>query len=137
MNNMKNKILSLLVLLLTAATGAWAQTQITQDFESGLGDWTMNNCHSSTGISNAYDGCYEGSNMFRFYYTANYPQYLISPEIDAADGGTMSFYYAIYSSQYPETFKVGYSTTTNDPSAFTWGDEVTCTNTFASDGYLE
>ena len=29
MNNMRNKILSLLVLLLTAASGAWAQKQIT------------------------------------------------------------------------------------------------------------
>ena len=28
MNNMRNKILSLLVLLLTAATGAWAQLEL-------------------------------------------------------------------------------------------------------------
>ena len=28
MNNMRNKILSLLVLLLTAATGAWAQGSV-------------------------------------------------------------------------------------------------------------
>ena len=39
MNNMRNKILSLLVLLITAATGAWAQTQ----WESGDCTVTLNN----------------------------------------------------------------------------------------------
>ena len=133
MNNMKNKILSLLVLL-AAATGAWAQTQITQDFENGLGDWTMANCHSNSGVTDFAP--HSGTNIFYFYYSTNIPQYLISPEIDAAGGGTMSFYYARYSSDYEESFKVGYSTTTNDPTAFTWSDEVTCTNKY-DNGYLE
>ena len=130
MNNMRNKILSLLVLLLTAASGAWAQKQITitQGFEDGMGDWTMNHCQSGTGISCEYVGN-EGSNYyFRFYYTLNYPQYLISPELDENDGGTMSFYYARKSSNYIESFKVGYSTTTSEPSAFTWGNEQTVSN---------
>ncbi len=137
MNNMRNKILSLLVLLMTAVSGAWAQKQITitQGFEDGMGDWTTNHCHNSTGISNSYGG-YESSYSFRFYYTPNAPQYLISPELDENDGGTMSFYYARYSSNYNESFKVGYSTTTSEPSAFTWGNEVTSTNTY-SDSYLE
>ena len=89
-----------LALLITAVGGAWAQTQITQDFENGLGGWTMAHCHSSSGVTESYT-THGGKKMFRFYYTANYPQYLISPEIDAAGGGTMSFYYAIYSSNYP------------------------------------
>ena len=59
MNNMRNKILSLLVLLLTAATGAWAQEPVAKDIvvspESGTnisdaikdalgtnGDWALN-----------------------------------------------------------------------------------------------
>ena len=46
MNNMRNKILSLLVLLLTAATGAWAQTtfgvkEITADMVPA--DWSVDN----------------------------------------------------------------------------------------------
>ena len=125
---MRNKILSLLVLLMTAASGAWAQKQITitQGFEDGMGDWTMNHCQSGTGINSAI--AYEGSNCFRFYYTLNYPQYLISPELDENDGGTMSFYYARESSNYIESFKVGYSTTTSDPSAFTWGNQQTVSN---------
>ena len=133
---MRNEILSLLVLLI-AATGAWAQTQITQDFENGLGDWTMAKCHSNSGITEYYTPTHGGTNMFCFYYTTNIPQYLISPKIDAAGGGTMSFYYARYNSNYSETFKVGYSTTTNDPTAFTWGDEVTCINTYNINRYWE
>ena len=130
------KLLSLLVLLMTAASGAWAEEQITitQGFEAGMGDWTTNNCDGGTGITDQ-SGSYEGSNIFCFYYSENPPQYLISPELDENDGGTMSFYYARYHSNYPETFKVGYSTTTNVPTAFTWGDEVTCTNTYNSAGY--
>ena len=125
-----------LALLITAVGGAWAQTQITQDFENGLGDWTKANCHSNSGVINTYTPTHSGTNMFRFYYMTT-PQYLISPEIDATGGGTMSFYYARYSGSYEESFKVGYSTTTNDPTAFTWGDEETCTNIFTSEGYLE
>ena len=129
MNNMRNKILSLLVLLLTAASGAWAQKQITitQGFEDGMGDWTMNHCDGNTGISSAYTP-HSGTKMFRFHFTTNVPQYLISPELDENDGGTMSFYYARYSSNYTESFIVGYSTTTSEPSAFTWGNEQTVSN---------
>ena len=41
MNNMRNKILSLLVLLLTAATGAWATDTYTITF-SGFGNEACN-----------------------------------------------------------------------------------------------
>ena len=124
-----SRYLMTLLLLITAVGGAWAQNQITitQGFEDGMGDWTTNHCHSGTGINSNYGG-YEGSHNFRFYYTSSVPQYLISPELDENDGGTMSFYYAIYSSNYHETFKVGYSTTTSEPSAFTWGNEQTVSN---------
>ena len=108
---------------------------ITQDFENGIGDWTMANCHSSSGVSTAYTA-HSGTGSFRFYYTANGDQYLISPELADNNGGTMSFYYACFSSTYPETFKVGYSSTTNDPTAFTWGSETTSTNLYTA-GYLE
>ncbi len=111
------------------------QTLLEQGFEDGMGDWTMNNCHSSTGVSTGYTAN-TGSAVFRFYYTTNYPQYLISPVLEDNNGGNMSFYYASYSSSYAETFKVGYSTTTNDPSAFTWGSQVTATNLYSSE-YLQ
>jgi hypothetical protein len=111
------------------------QTLIEEGFENGIGDWTMNNCHSSTGVSTDYTAN-TGSAVFRFYYSSSYPQYLISPVLEDNNGGNMSFYYARYSTNYPETFKAGYSTTTNDPSAFTWGSEVTATNIYSSE-YLQ
>ena len=88
-----------------------------------LGCWEMNSCYASTGL-------YSGA--FRFYYSTNPPQYLISPELDT-DGKpvTVEFDYYVYSASYAETFQVGYSTTTNDVSAFTWGTEQTATNTSA------
>ena len=97
----------------------------------------MSNCHSSTGVSTSYTAN-SGSAVFRFYYSSNYPQYLISPELSGGENGVeLSFFYACYSSNYSETFKVGYSTTTNDVSAFTFGNEVTVTNVYGDGAYLE
>ena len=90
-----------------------------------LGCWEMNSCYASTGL---YNGA------FRFYYNSSYtdipPQYLISPELDT-DGKTVTveFDYRAESSSWAETFMVGYSTTTKEISAFTWGVEQTATNT--------
>ena len=99
------------------------QTLIEQGFEDGMGDWTMYNCDGNTGISSA--AANTGDYCFRFYYTTNYPQYLISPELDDNNGGTMTFYARQYNSNWDESYKLGYSTTTNDVSAFTFGAEVT------------
>ena len=93
-----------------------------------LGCWEMNSCYASTGL---YNGA------FRFYYNSSYtdipPQYLISPEIDT-DGKpvTVEFDYYAESASWAETFHVGYSTTTKEVAAFTWGAEVTATNTSAN-----
>ena len=99
------------------------QTLIEQGFEDGMGDWTMYHCSSSSGIT--IQNPNTGSYCFDFYYTADYPQYLISPELDDNNGGTMTFYAKEYSTSYPESYKLGYSTTTNDVSAFTFGAEIT------------
>ena len=100
------------------------QTLIEEGWEDGIGDWTMNNCISGTGV---YTGAANtGSNCFRFKWTTNTPQYLISPELTDNNGGTMSFYCRAYT--YTESYRIGYSTTTDDISAFTFGDEVTVTS---------
>lgn len=79
--------------------------------------WKLEHCHGSTGVN---------SGRFRFYYTSSYPQYLISPELTTlANQVQVEFEYQNFSNTYPETFKVGYSTTTKDVANFTWGDEVT------------
>ncbi len=100
------------------------QTLIEEGWEDGIGDWTMNNCESGTGV---YTGAANnGSNCFRFKWTTNTPQYLISPELTDNNGGTMSFYCRAYT--YTESYRIGYSTTTDDIGAFTFGDEVTVTS---------
>ena len=91
------------------------------DFTS-IDCWTMENCHESTGLS---------GDAFRFHWTSNYPQYLISPELVASEKKVaVSFEYKVESTSYPESFAVGYSTTTNDLTSFTWGEETAnCVNT--------
>ena len=104
------------------------QTLIEEGWEDGIGDWTMNNCASSTGVYSGTTYANTGSNCFRFIWTTSTPQYLISPELTDNNGGTMSFYCKASSTSYPESYRIGYSTTTDDISAFTFGDEVTVTS---------
>ena len=53
--------------------------------------------------------------------SSSYDQYLISPILPK--GETLTFAYKS-SHGTKDTFRVGYSTTTNDLSAFEWGDEI-------------
>ena len=92
--------------------------------------WTLDYTANTPGI--VADPTHTGSKSFRFssYSTASsYDQYLISPKLDTTKGVDVEFYYRSYGSGNGEKFKVGYSTTTNDPSEFTWGDEITTTTT--------
>lgn len=87
---------------------------------SDLGCWTTYNCHSSSGIS---------SGAFRFYWD-NPGQYLISPEFVSISGTVdVTFDYNTKGTSYPETFALGYSTTTSDVASFTWLPDETVTNT--------
>ena len=89
--------------------------------------WTMLNCDPSTGRNTAANA-HQGEHDFLFHFNSNPPQYLVSPELDCPTGVNMSFYYRNVANNWPETFQVGYSTTTKSPTAFTWGDEVTAAN---------
>jgi hypothetical protein len=97
--------------------------------------WTKLNCHTDSDINN--DDTYEGDNSFRFQWTTNPPQYLISPKFDVAVDMKVSFYYKNGSNSWPETFQVGYSTTTKSPSAFVWGEEVTANDQYTWQLYEE
>ena len=73
-------------------------------------------------------------NVFRFNSISSaddYTQYLITPMLPGNDPMLMTFEYTEYSSSSfgDETFMVGTSSTTNDPSAFTWGPEITASET--------
>ena len=97
-------------------------TEDFSDTSATIACWTTAN-------TNAYTGVNDGA--FRFVYNTNPPQYLISPELSGTtDGVQVSFLYRVYSTNYPESFALGYSTTTSDTSAFTWLTEQTnLTNT--------
>ena len=128
---MKKLIFSVLLLLMTVI-GAVAQQSLPysygfEDNDLSADGWTLNSCHSSTGIS--YDATKTGSYGFRFYYRSNPPQYLISPELTGTVNGVqVEFFYKNYSSSYAETFQVGYSTTDNSIGSFTWGAEITASD---------
>ena len=105
--------------------------------ESDINCWTI----ITTGYNSEYTGIYEdeddedyahtGSHSFRFYYTTEPGQYLISPKLGGFENGLhVEFWYREYSEGYPETFQVGYSTTDNDPDSFTWGTEITATTSY-------
>lgn len=94
-----------------------------EGFEDGIYCWTLVDCDSGTGITTT---AMEGTNGFQFKYNTMPPQYLISPELVTSDKPVkVEFYYRNYNNYNIETFKVGYSTTTNDISAFTWDEEET------------
>mgnify|MGYP002522781849 CR=1 FL=1 len=99
---------------------------LTQGFEDGMAGWTIVDGHTNSSIQEYPGYAYEGDYVFAFYYTTNPPQYLVSPELPAFSGDlNISFRYQAYSDYYPESFQVGYSSTTNDPTAFTYGEEIT------------
>ena len=105
--------------------------------ERDINCWTI----ITTGYNSEDTGIYEdeddedyahtGSHSFRFYYTTEPGQYLISPELGGFGNGLrVKFWYLEEDEYYTETFQVGYSTTDNDPDSFTWGDEITATTSY-------
>ena len=125
------KALTLLFVALFSFT-ARAQQSLPyyEDFDGEeIGPWSLANTADGTNLTSGKGEGY----CFAFHWNTNPPQYLISPEFDGASAMTVSFDYAIESSSFPETFQVGYSTTTNDVSAFKWSKEVTATNIYNSE----
>ena len=94
-----------------------------EGFENGLGDWTMRDCDSYTGVSS--NGVHSGNAGFQFCYNTTPPQYLISPELTGVgEWAKLEFYYKNMSYLYPETFQVGFSVTDNETASFTFGSEI-------------
>ena len=122
-------LMVLAVVLMSWSLRAQVTIPYTMDFEdqTAFSAWTMSNCASGTGLNSS--AAHAGSYGFEFYYTTNYPQYLISPQFVASTNPLqVEFYYTNNSTYYAETFHVGYSTTTNDVTAFTWGPEISVSN---------
>jgi hypothetical protein len=106
----------------TACSGT-TSLPLTEDFQNGMGPWRAVNVNAASGISTPWGG----TSAFGFW--GGGPQYLISPELVCSGTATLSFIYRIDHTDCPKTFRVGYSTTVNDLSAYVWdAAETTATS---------
>ena len=102
----------------------------TEDFENGIDCWSLESCASGTNVVEGTSYAYTGTHAFKFNYNTNPPQYLISPELTGGENGVQVSLMYKTTGSYPESFVLGYSTTTNETGAFTWLTEQTnLTNT--------
>ena len=102
-------------------------TSLSQNFENGYKGWKRHNCIDGSQGKSGSVVSKDGNAGFAFLSDqVHHPQYLISPQLaKTTDGTQLSFYYKNYHTGYPESFMVGYSSTTDDIDAFTFGNEVT------------
>ena len=131
----KRKLLSLLLLLVVAVTGAWAQKELpySYGFENqnlGAEGWTANIGEYSGIHTQVYAGfdAHSGTYMFGFQLSEQNAS-LISPLLIGGQYGVVvSFWYRERNN--PEKFKVGYTTdeSVTDADAFTYGDEITASS---------
>lgn len=102
-------------------------TSLSQNFENGYKGWKRHECIDGSQGKSGSVVSKDGNAGFAFLSNqVHHPQYLISPKMAKTTNGTqLSFYYKNYDTGYPESFMVGYSSTTDDIDAFTFGNEVT------------
>ena len=96
-------------------------------FEIGMAGWSLVDCYTGNTTIRSNGITHEGNYSFRFMcylYGQHTPQYLISPYIVCDGAVTVSFYHWDYWGN-PTTFQIGHSTTTNDPAAFIWDEDIT------------
>ncbi|MDR1973790.1 MAG: T9SS type A sorting domain-containing protein [Bacteroidales bacterium] len=92
-------------------------------------------CWTTAAVNASYEGtisteavyAHSGTNSWSFAGTsyAPYYQYLITPVLPVTNEKQFSFYYMPRNVDYPERFRVGYSTTDNDTASFVWGNIIT------------
>ena len=101
-----------------------------EDFSSDVDCWTTKNLAGYSGVNTKGE--------FAFAWAATPPyQTIITPAIIASEKEvSVTFQYKAHSTQYTESFKVGYSTTTNSLESFTWSDLVE-TNSTSFETYFD
>ena len=101
-----------------------------ESFENGMGGWRLLNGTNESCI--VQYNVHHGNNSYQIRLNTNYdPQYLISPQFEGSTGLKVSFWasnYMVGTVGSPSIFKLGYSTTTKDLSAFTWSDDYIVNN---------
>lgn len=136
---MKKRLLFLLMTLFTIVGGAFSQQALPYEygFENNnlaTDGWTATAASSAISTNAAKTGTYG----FRFSYQISQDAYLMSPLLTGGTYGVeVSFYYQAYSGNYPDHFRVGYTTDENviDPSEFTYGELITSSTTWAQYEY--
>lgn len=120
---MKRLLSSALMLLFVSWT--YAQVYLSQDFESGMGEWqdvAMNTDNSlNLGIKSLTEA-HSGDYYFQFSSynrSDDYNQYLISPVLELSNNANLEFYYKDIDRHGHETFTIMTSTTNDDLSSFT------------------
>ena len=94
------------------------------DFENGdTNTWSNND-------GNIYTFQGDSNHFLMLGNNSTTTQYLITAELGYFDSGTTLDFNQRYYYQSGTTFKVGFSTTTNDIEAFSWGSEQTASSTF-------
>ena len=104
-----------------------------EGFEDGLpNDWTETSVGSNTGV---YSGApNSGTYMYGFARNSTYIQYLITPELNITEEGSVfAFYHMAYTAN--ATIYVGTSSTTTATNQFTWGTAQTVTASTSYDSY--
>lgn len=103
------------------------RTSMSQNFENGYKGWKRHDCIDGSQGKSGSVVSKDGNAGFAFLSNqVHHPQYLISPKMAKTTNGTqLSFYYKNYHPGHPESFMVGYSSTTDDIDAFTFSNEVT------------
>ena len=94
-----------------------------ESFDGQPSTWTLTNA--------AYDRTSSATTDYFVYlgYNTTETAYLITPDLtDIVSVGTVEFYHRCYNGD--ATFQVGFSSTTNDVDAFTWGDEISAAGVF-------
>lgn len=119
-------IAALMALMLPLTAAAQQSLPISMDFENetAYSQWTVVNAVSSTERYNSASIAHDGSYLFRFHWTTNPSQYLVSPEFASAANVTQVSFWYMNGGNYVEEFALGYSSTTADTTAFTWQDAV-------------
>ncbi len=119
-------IAALMALMLPLTAAAQQSLPISMDFENetAYSQWTVVNAVSSTERYNSASIAHDGSYLFRFHWTTNPSQYLVSPEFASAANVTQVSFWYMNGGNYVEKFSLGYSSTTADTTAFTWQDAV-------------
>lgn len=135
-NSGRSKLLLLtLFTLLIGASPTWAKQTLPysygfEDNDLATDGWTTanpgNNNSSKFLISTSAKNTGSYGFQFSSYDGGTANQLLVSPELDAPSGASLSFYYKSYNSgsYYTETFRVGYSTSGTDADNFIWGEVI-------------